>query len=67
MVLQETVLRVLQVLRSFGRPFSLVDGHVLEVGPLVAVETGLSRQASNGRWKSCLSYLQVAKLSLIHI
>ena len=64
MVLQETVLRVprvLQVLRSFGRPFSLVDGLVLEVGPLVAVATGLSGQASDGRWKSYLFYPQFVR------
>jgi hypothetical protein len=55
------VLQVLQVRRLLGRLVSSGDGLDVEVGPLVAVETGLSRQASNGRWKSCLFYPQVAK------
>ena len=47
-------LRVLRVLQEFQvrcLPDLLVssgDGLAVEVGPLVEVETGLSRQASNG-------------------
>ena len=59
--LVHVVLQVLQVRRLLGRLVSSGDGLDVEVGPLVAVETGLSRQASNGRWKSCLFYPQVAK------
>ena len=53
--------RVLQVLQEFQVPRLVSSGDSLdvEVGPLV--ETGLNRQASSGRWKSCLSCLRVAK------
>ena len=65
MVLQELwalqVLQEFQVLRLHGRLVFSGDGLDVEVGPLVAIETGLSRQALTGRWKSCLFYLQVAK------
>ena len=56
-------LRELRVLQEFQvcRLVSSGDGLDVEVGPLVEVETGLSRQASNGRKKSCLFCLQVAK------
>ena len=56
-------LRELRVLQEFQvrRSVSSGDGLAVEVGPLVEVETGLSRRASSGRWKSCLSCLRVAK------
>ena len=72
-VLQVQGFRVLQVqeFRVRRLPDLLVSsiccfvssGGVLdeEVGPLVEVETGLNRQASSGRWKSCLSSCQAAK------
>ena len=46
-------LRGLQVLRELQVPWerrldASGDGPNVEVGPLVAVETGLTRQASNG-------------------
>ena len=55
-------LRELRVLQEFQICF-VSSGDVLdvEVGPLVEVETGLNRQASSGRWKSCLSCLRAAK------
>ena len=54
--------RVLPVQEFQVRRF-VSSGGVLdeEVGPLVEVETGLNRQASSGRWKSCLSCLRAAK------
>ena len=53
-------LRELQELRVLH---FVSSGDVLdvEVGPLVEVETGLNRQASNRRRKSCLSCLRAAK------
>ena len=59
-------LRVLQVqeFRVRRLPDLLVSsGDVLdeEVGPLVEVATGLNRQASSGRWKSCLSSFRAAR------
>jgi hypothetical protein len=44
-----------------GRLDALGDGLDEEVWPLVAVVTGLSRQASDGQWKSCLFDPQVAR------
>ena len=58
------VLRVLQEFQVLHLPDLLVssgDGLAVEVGPLVEVATGLGRQASNGQWKCCPSYLRVAK------
>ena len=54
------VLRVLQEFQVLHLPDLLVssgDGLAVEVGPLVEVETGLNRQASSGRLKSCLACL----------
>ena len=55
-------LRELQVLQEFQICF-VSSGEVLdvEVGPLGEVETGLNRQASSGRSKSCLSCLRVVR------
>ena len=66
LVLLLVELRVLRVLQFRVRrlPDLLVsseDGLFVEVGPLVEVATGLGRQASNGQWKCCPSYLRVAK------
>ena len=66
LVLQVQEFRVLQVrefrvLRLPDLLVSSVDGLAVEVGPLVEVATGLGRQASNGQWKCCPSYLRVAK------
>ena len=54
-------LRELRVLQEFQTSCFVSSGDVLdvEVGPLVEVETGLNRQASSGRSKSCLSCLRV--------
>ena len=66
-VLQVQGFRVLQVqeFRVRRLPGLLVsssgDGLAVEVGPLVEVATGLSRQASNGQWKCCLSSFRSAK------
>ena len=56
-------LRELWVLQEFQRRCFVSSGDVLdvEVGPLVEVETGLNRQASSGRSKSCLSCLRVVR------
>ena len=53
----------LRVLQEFQVCCFVSWGGVLdeEVGPLVEVETGLNRQASSGRWKSCLSSFRAAK------
>ena len=56
-------LRELPVLQEFQTSCFVSSGDILdvEVGPLVEVETGLNRQASSGRWKSCLSSCRAAK------
>ncbi len=66
LVLQETEVQqeaqeVHSVPQETELQVSWVDGHDVEAGPLVEAETGLRRQVSDGRWKSCLSRSPFAK------